>query len=212
MLTMGLVKTPEQMQQVIDTGRLDPITRASHEEYLLILRENEMLARGEPPPTMLGDKHLLHGAEHTVVIANPAARQNPAVVQALHAHLVEHYSLLFNVPPELVEQDPLYHDRMLILQGQQPPRRWPRPGARRLPRGPGADPNAPPPKQGGPPGGPVPAGGDGGPGDAPEDPVKIPAAEGTSLEKKLPSQPVQPLTGHRWDPASGGGQVPAPNK
>lgn len=213
MLQMGMVKSPEQLQQVLDTGRLDPITRGAGEQYILVLRENEMISTGEVPVALLSDNHVLHGLEHSVPLSSPDARENPGVVSAYRDHMHEHYALFFNVPREVVDpmtglpvpgldgvtMDPMYHDRMLVLMGQVPPPPGPMAGGPGLPAGPSDGP-APSPE-----GKPKPAGK--GKSQAPEDPVNVEAANGTPLAEKLPSTPINPASGQRWEPGSGGGAV-----
>lgn len=189
MLEQGLVKSPEQLQEVLTTGRLDPITQADTEEFALIMRENQSLSEGKAPPVLISDNHLLHAQEHKSVAASPAARENPDLTAAYLEHMHQHYALYYNVPPQMVREDPLYHQRMLMLLGQQPP---PMP--------------EPPPGEGPPPeGGPPPEEEEEG---VAEQPVEIPGAEGSDIEDNLPSVPVNPATGQRWDPGTGGGIVP----
>ena len=61
-------------QQVLSTGRLEPITNSLSSELLNIKSENEALARGEPPVMVILDDHKLHAREHRSVLANPTAQ------------------------------------------------------------------------------------------------------------------------------------------
>lgn len=129
LMQMGLVKTPEQYHQVLLTGRLEPLTQSLQHELLLIRSENESLSRGEQPPALALDDHLLHAREHRAVLANPEARRSPEVTQAVLAHIQEHEQLFFTVPPTTLQ-----------MVGQTPPMPMGPPG------GPGAGPaEAPPP-------------------------------------------------------------------
>lgn len=184
LLMNKLITTPEQYQMVVDTGRFEPMTRATTEELTNILRENEDIAQGLPVFAMLHDNHLLHGIEHKVAVANPEARRNPKVVQAYIAHMHEHYSQYFGVPVEMVPQDPMYRDRMLVLTGQTPPPPAPMPMG--PPPGPG---NGPPPN----------------PGNAP-----APSGDMPGGPAKQPSMPTNPSTDQKWDSQTGGGIVNKP--
>lgn len=106
----GVIKTTEEYLQVLQTGRLEPLTKGLSDELLLIRGENESLARGEPVQALAIDDHLLHVREHRSVLANLEARRNPAVINAVLAHLDEHESLYYTVAPS-----------KLIMMGQQPP-------------------------------------------------------------------------------------------
>jgi hypothetical protein len=110
LLANGLIKTPEQYVQVIETGRLEPLTQSIQNQLLLILRENEQLLAGETPIAVVDDDHRLHCMEHRSVIDNPDARVNPGIVNAYQQHILEHEQLLYTTDP-----------RRLALMGQQPP-------------------------------------------------------------------------------------------
>lgn len=195
LVQMQMVRSPEQLQQVLETGRLDPLTHSTREELVNILRENEDISQGSAPRAMLHDNHLLHGKEHTAPVASPEARKDPSVLSAYTAHMHEHYSLYYGVPPEMVETDPLYRDRMLILTGQNPP----------PPMAPPMPPGMPPPGPETGPGSPP------GPGPAPDAPPEAlaPPAPGTAPgPAQPPMQPENPATGQRWNAVDGGGAVP----
>lgn len=106
----GVIKTTEEYLQVLQTGRLEPLTKGLSDELLLIRGENESLARGETVQALAIDDHLLHVREHRSVLANLEARRNPAVIEAVLAHLDEHENLYYTVAPS-----------KLIMMGQQPP-------------------------------------------------------------------------------------------
>lgn len=127
----GMVRTPEQIQAVVDTGRLDPLTQDLSNQLLLISDENEMLAEGKQPPVMLTDDHRLHLREHPGVGANREARSSPKVMAALQAHCAEHVQLLRETDPQI-----------LLAMGQQPLAPPPPPPGMMPP---GALPEGPPP-------------------------------------------------------------------
>ena len=81
-------KRPEQYFNVLETGRLDPLIDAERSELLNIKSENEMLQRGENPTAILTDNHMLHIREHRIVLDDPVARKDPAIVAAALAHLL----------------------------------------------------------------------------------------------------------------------------
>lgn len=123
-----LIKTPEQYIQVVETGRIEPLTQSIQNELLLVLKENEMILSGRQPIASADDDHKLHCAEHRGVMANPDARLSQEIVDAYQAHILEHEQLFYNTDP-----------RRLLLMGQTPPQ--PMPG---MPP-PGAPPAGPPP-------------------------------------------------------------------
>lgn len=96
---MGLLKTPADLEQVLDTGSLDPATEAIEATMHLIKEENEALMRGEIPPVLWADVHTLHIPEHLAKIANLEARKNPKIIQAFQAHIQQHQQFMQPVAP-----------------------------------------------------------------------------------------------------------------
>ncbi len=207
LLQMGLVQTPEQYYQVLQTGRLEPVTRGLTNELLLIRSENEDISKGnEAPVAMLHDNHLLHGREHRIPVSSPQARRNPNVLRAHMEHMHQHYEQYYGAPPmqpavdpltgqplldpmtgqPAMQMDPMYRERMMMLCGLAPPA---------PPMLPGAPGGAPSPDGSAPPGT---------PGPAPEPPGSQP---GGVENAKLPGFPTNPSTGREWDPKTAGGAV-----
>lgn len=210
----GAITSPEQIDNLITTGKLEHLTKGTRDELILILDENEKIADGIAPPVMIHDDHLRHGREHRSTLASVSARENPAIVKASIDHLHEHYKVFFGWPDPLMAppmapvigvdpvtgaeiqdpsfdptspvNDPMYRERMLLLVGQQAPP---------------ATPMMPPP--GGPPGPP--------PGEAPEtkgtENVMAPP-EPAGNQTNLPSMPKNPATGEKFVPHGGQTAVP----
>jgi hypothetical protein len=197
MIQLGAKLNVDQTQQLLTTGRIDPLTRRLQSELLNILSENEAIADGEAPEALIHDDHLLHCREHTAPVANPEARKDPAVLKAHIEHVHKHYALYFGQPPGedgpmgFVVTDPLYRDRMLLLMGIQPPPPMMPPMGPGMPMGP---PGMPPP--GGPPPG------------APPEPAPPGGVMAGPQPVELPSMPTNPATGQEWDPQTAGGAVP----
>lgn len=103
LLNNGLVKTPEEYLQVLNTGRLDPLVEGQTHELLLIKEENESMSEGRPVTAIVTDDHRLHIMEHRSVAASPEARENPELVIALTEHLNEHINMLKNADPVLLQ-------------------------------------------------------------------------------------------------------------
>jgi hypothetical protein len=68
LLQMQAIKTVDQYYSVINSGRLDVMTEASHNEMLLIKSENEKLAQMELPKALATDAHSKHIQEHLTVL------------------------------------------------------------------------------------------------------------------------------------------------
>lgn len=173
LVQMGLVKTLPQYQTLLDTGRLEPLTKAVSHELILIEDENEKLQAGEVPPVLATDDHMLHSREHKTLLDSTLARNDPELIQRVLTHISEHERLWFTTPPQL-----------LMMTGQQPPPMMAPP----MPGGPGPTDGS----QNVEPGVNAPAG--------PPMPQGNPQAGQPS---GMPQMPVNPQTGMPFDPASG---------
>jgi hypothetical protein len=141
-----LISTPEDLQQLYDTGRIEGLTNPLRDQAILVELENEALARGEPVAALLGDDDIYHCRHHRSVVTSLEARQNDALLLAALEHIHQHYTNFFGIDPTL---DPMYRSNMMIIMGLQPPAPPPVPGG----GGPSAGPAAPTePEPGAPPG------------------------------------------------------------
>lgn len=100
---MHLVDNPQQYLQVLKTGNLDVTYEGEMNELLLIKSENEKLLAGEEPIVSPLDKHMLHINEHRVVIADPALRSDPNLVNVTMDHIEKHLNALRNTDPALLQ-------------------------------------------------------------------------------------------------------------
>jgi hypothetical protein len=117
-IKQGWARTPEQLQSVFDTGRLDALTQDLSNELMLIKNENESLAKGERVPVMLGDDHLLHLRGHRPVTSSVTARKDKAVIDAAQAHEAEHLKVLMETDPKILQ---LFNQPSLAPEQPQEP-------------------------------------------------------------------------------------------
>lgn len=136
MLQMGLIQTPQDYFQVINTGNLDTMYEGTESELLLIKQENERLMDGANPIVSPIDAHKLHILEHKAVLADPDLRQEPNLVKTVMDHIEDHLNMLKQTDPSL-----------LSLIGEQPIASPPAPAPPGGPQGPGSGPQGPPPQQ-----------------------------------------------------------------
>lgn len=174
--------TREQYVGVMETGRLQPITKSMRSERLGIRYECEALSRGEPQPVLITDRDDLHLREHKALLDGRArSRLSPAAINAINVHIDEHGTSWMTKT--------LQNPGLLQAIGQ-PPMQMPMmpPGA---PPGAandnGAEPNAPANDNGAPPAGPPMQG------------------DGMAAQVKQPQMPINPGTGERADVAGGMG-------
>lgn len=109
LLNAQQIKTPQEYIQVLMTGNIDPLVEGDQAQLLLIRAENEALSKGQTAPALITDAHQLHIREHGVVLASPASRSNPTIVQAALAHIQEHLNLMRMGDPAV-----------LTINGEQP--------------------------------------------------------------------------------------------
>jgi hypothetical protein len=142
---LGILKSFEEVQQVVSTGRYEPALKGNRDELLLLRAEYELLQRGEQPAVHRSQNDVLHYREHMCVLHSPVALRDAAVRNATEAHAKAHYQQCWGVP---MDGDPMVLQRHRFMMGLGP-----------LPMmGVPMDPNAPPPPdaaaQAPPPGGP----------------------------------------------------------
>ncbi|HET9554910.1 MAG TPA: hypothetical protein VFP50_18235 [Anaeromyxobacteraceae bacterium] len=164
-----VIKTPEQLIQVLATGRLEPVIEGETAELMNIRAENEALGDGNPVRALAIDHHPKHIMEHQVVLASPEARspENGAIAEAALAHIQEHIALWQSTDPNLLAA--LGIPPPPVAAPVQPPGSPPGPGG------------GPPPDAGAPLSGRVPA----------------PDGMGAPLEGAMPLPPINPQTGER---------------
>lgn len=110
MMQYGIVKNPEDLYSVLETGRLDVMTDETYRHLMLIRQENEALAEGNPVVAYAIDKHLLHIQHHQTVLSDPKLRMDEELSQRVLDHIQEHIMLLRTTDPallQLIQEQPL---------------------------------------------------------------------------------------------------------
>lgn len=164
----GLIKSADQITEVLETGSLDSTTDPGRNLLLSLDQENEALMRGENPPVVFTDLHPQHFQSHAKVFAAPEDRKDPQLIATVRAHYDAHMETWRTTPPEVL---------MALGIPPFPAVPPPMPG---MPGAPVGGPGVPPTSEGGAPGG---------PGLPPPANVGGPAGPGT------PPLPDNPLTG-----------------
>lgn len=109
MLQMGLLKSPQEYFQVINTGRLEVTYEGELSEQLLVKDENERLLSGDNVIATGLDSHRYHILEHKSVLADTDLRKDPVLVKNVLGHIQQHIDLLRSTSPDL-----------LMIVGEQP--------------------------------------------------------------------------------------------
>lgn len=103
LLQSGLIRTPQEYTQVLETGTLDPLLEGQTAQLMQIRQENEDLSEGRPAMALAIDNHPLHIQEHACVLASPDARKDPTIVQNVLGHIMEHITLNKTTDPALLQ-------------------------------------------------------------------------------------------------------------
>lgn len=109
MMQYQVIKNPQQLIEIMNTGRLESITDDTQTEFDNITLENEMMMEGELPIVVMTDDHRLHILEHKKVFNDPELRKNNDLMQTALTHLQNHINELKSADPDL-----------LMILGQQP--------------------------------------------------------------------------------------------
>lgn len=102
MLQMGLLKTPQQYFQILNTGSLDAAYEGETDELLLIKKENERMLDGVVPIVSPLDSHQMHIMEHKAVLSDPDLREDPQLVRIVMDHIQGHMNALRQTDPQLL--------------------------------------------------------------------------------------------------------------
>jgi hypothetical protein len=86
----GAMLNPNQILEIIDKGRLEPLTKGAIDQLDNIMLENEDLRNGMQVPVLAGDDDRLHLQEHVAELQNPDLRRNFGAQAALAAHITQH--------------------------------------------------------------------------------------------------------------------------
>ncbi len=118
-IDQGFVQVPEQLQTVITTGTLKPMTEVLENENTYIAWENEQILKGVCPPVMISDSHQMHSRQHKDAMFIPEGRGSEAAINAYTKHQQQHTQFELNTDP-----------RILAMLGQAAPAQpAPAPGA-----------------------------------------------------------------------------------
>lgn len=89
LLERGLIQSPQEYIQVLNTGNVEPLFSGPARELALIKSENEKMLRGEPPKVGVWDNDQLHIREHKCLL-DTQMRDDAKAAALVMAHLQEH--------------------------------------------------------------------------------------------------------------------------
>lgn len=135
MLQAGMLTSPKRYIEVLTTGNLNVLLEDQVAVEESIIEENELLGEGKPVMAVITENHQMHIQGHQAVISQPNAKNDPAVVQNVLAHIQEHV--------DLWQQASMSNPALLAATGQQVLPPMPMPGMPPQGAGP-AEPSGPP--------------------------------------------------------------------
>jgi len=106
LLQNGMIKTPEEYLQVIETGNIQVMTEHTTSELQLIRNENDDMLEGRGARAIVTDDHRLHILEHKTILANPKMRADENLCNMVLSHMQEHISMM---------QDPMVANLQQVL-------------------------------------------------------------------------------------------------
>jgi hypothetical protein len=116
MLGKGLIRTPEEYLNVVNTGQIETLLESEHSQLSLVRDENESLMTGGPAFALPIDNHQLHVREHATVLGNVQSRSqaNNPIVAGVMGHINQHIMYM---------EDPINIPLITVLgyQGLPPP-------------------------------------------------------------------------------------------
>ena len=90
---------------VLQTGNLDHIEGQSFSEQLALIEENEDLSEGREVVVNILENHPAHIMKALEIISTPGSKENPELVRAVNAHVLEHlkqWDILTKTLPQLL--------------------------------------------------------------------------------------------------------------
>lgn len=118
LIQYGIIKTPEDYLQVLDSGRLDIMTDEVQRELVLIQGENERMSEGRKVRAAAIDQHRQHILHHKTLLSDPDLREDEELTAVVLAHIEEHINLLRTTDPALLA---LINEQPLGPVGGSPP-------------------------------------------------------------------------------------------
>lgn len=92
-LNKGLIKTPQEYIEVLETGNLEPVLESEEAQMHLIREQVEQLRNGQKVLASKYDNHPIFIQEGMAVLSSMDARNNPKVVLAVQDFVEQHRAL-----------------------------------------------------------------------------------------------------------------------
>jgi hypothetical protein len=95
MIDNGMIRIPEEIMNVLTTGRLEPLLQADTAQLMLIASEKETLLAGGIAPVLKTDYHSLHMREEIALLNTPEVRVQQKLSANVLSHVLVHAAMLY---------------------------------------------------------------------------------------------------------------------
>jgi hypothetical protein len=101
-ITSGLIRLPEELINVLETGQIESLLEAERSQLEIVRDENEAmldLMRGEAEEVetiaaLATDNHVMHVREHQVLLNSTEVRRNNQMASFVLSHIMQHITLM----------------------------------------------------------------------------------------------------------------------
>ncbi len=95
MIDNGMIRIPEEIMNVLNTGRMEPLLQADTAQLMLIAAEKETLLAGGIAPVLKTDYHSLHMREEIALLNTPEVRVQQKLSANVLSHVLVHAAMLY---------------------------------------------------------------------------------------------------------------------
>lgn len=98
-----LVQNREEILTFLDTGQLEPLTRADMAQLTTIHEENDAMENGDVVEAFQTDNHVLHIREHHSVLDSISKRSDPQLLLRVLGHIRAHTAMLMDPESQIYQ-------------------------------------------------------------------------------------------------------------
>lgn len=103
LLQMGLIKDAKKYFDILEGAPAEVLWDDDYSQDAFIQQENDFLRENKPVMAMMTDLHAKHIACHSALINDAEIRQSSDILEAVTAHVQQHYQLLEQQDPRLAK-------------------------------------------------------------------------------------------------------------
>jgi hypothetical protein len=100
----GLIRLPEHLIEVLETGQLDSLVESERSQLQIVRDENEKMLGNEQVIALQTDYHVLHIKEHQSILNSVDVRLNQPHAELVMAHIIAHLKMLMEPGTQMLQQ------------------------------------------------------------------------------------------------------------